>query len=47
MMQHDIGAWHEFETKELRHFLISEISYPHLFNLIIKYILPFSITYQI
>ena len=46
MMQHDIGANHEFEIRELGHFWISvKISYPHFFNLIIKYILTFASTY--
>ena len=51
-MQHDISAKHEFETKELIFFRtsfldFSEISYQHLFILLIKYILPFASTYLI
>ena len=50
MMQYDISAKHEFETKELgflgsNFWILVKISYYHLFNLIIKYSLPFVTTY--
>ena len=45
-MQNDIGVKNEFETRELGNFLISvKISYPHFFNLMIKYILTFARKY--